>query len=370
MKVLTIVGTRPELIKLSLTIKELDKHTDHILAHTGQNFDYELNDVFFNELQIRKPDYFLNCSKESSMEAIASVLVETDKLVKKIKPDACLLYGDTNSCLAAIALKKNQIPIFHMEAGNRSFDQRVPEEVNRKIVDHLSDINMTLTEHSRKYLIAEGLSAQKVIKTGSSMPEIFSVFAGDIDGSTILNDLQLKQQNYFLVSSHRAENVDSIDNIHDLFDSLNALAEKYQKPIIFSVHPRTKNKIDSSDIQPHNLIQFSKPFGFFDYIHLQKNALCVLSDSGTITEESSLLKFKAITMRPIHERPEGTDVGALIMCSLKKESLLKAVEATLKMEHTPLDIKDYSMTAVSKVVVKTILSYTEFINRTTYYKSA
>lgn len=368
MKVMTVVGTRPELIKLSLTLKELDKHTEHILVHTGQNYDYELNEVFFKELGIRKPDYFLDCGKGSAMEAIASILVETDKLIKKLKPDACLLYGDTNSCLSAIAMKKNQVPIFHMEAGNRSFDQRIPEEVNRKIVDHLSDINMTLTEHSRNYLVKEGLPAQKIIKTGSSMVEVFNTFEKDINNSEVLKTLELQPNKYFVVSCHRAENVDNNKNLKDLMDSLNALADKYQLPVLFPVHPRTQKKLNELDISPHPLLNFSKPMGFFDYIQLQKNSLVVLSDSGTITEESNILGFKAITMRPIHERPEGTDVGALIMTSLKKSSILKAVEVTISMEHQVDKISDYQNLQVSKTVVKTILSYNDFINRTTYYK--
>ena len=365
---MTIVGTRPELIKLSLTLIELDKHVEHILVHTGQNFDYELNEVFFKDLGLRKPDYFLDCAKGSAMESIASILIETDKLIKTVKPDACLLYGDTNSCLAAIAMKKNQIPIFHMEAGNRSFDQRIPEEVNRKIIDHLSDINMTLTEHSRNYLISEGLSAQKIIKTGSSMMEIFNTFAQDIDSSSVLSELCLQPLKYFVVSSHRAENVDDNQNLLNLMNSLNGLADKYQYPVLFPVHPRTQKKLNQLNISPHPLLNFTKPLGFFDYIKLQKNALVVLSDSGTITEESNLLGFKAITMRPIHERPEGTDVGALIMTSLKSKSILNAVEVTINMNHKPDIVSDYKNPQVSKTVVKTILSYTDFINRTTYYK--
>ncbi len=367
---MTIVGTRPELIKLSMTLKELDKHTEHILVHTGQNYDYELNQVFFDDLQIRKPDHFLNCGQGHAIEAIADILCKTNELIEQHKPDACLLYGDTNSCLSAIAMKKSQIPIFHMEAGNRSFDQRVPEEVNRKIIDHLSDINMTLTEHSRNYLVQEGLSAQKIIKVGSSLPEVFRAYNSNIEQSQILSKLGLTEKKYFLVSCHRAENVDDENSLSALIQGLNQVAETYAFPLLFSVHPRTQNKLNQLNLKLHPLLQLSKPLGFFDYNQLQKKALCVLSDSGTITEESNILGFPAVTMRAIHERPEGTDVGAIIMSSTQPDSILQSVKATLELNHQPALIEDYQLNQeVSKVVVKTILSYTEFIRRTVYFKT-
>ena len=295
-KVMTIVGTRPEIIKLSRVISELDKFTTHILVHTGQNYDYELNEIFFKDLQIRKPDHFLNAVGKNSAETISKVIYESDKIIEKEKPDAVLLYGDTNSCLSVISAKRKQVPIFHMEAGNRCFDQRVPEEINRKIVDHLSDINMPLTDHAKQYLIKEGIDASSIIKTGSCMKEILKFYSNEIENSTIHKTLGLKPKKYFLVSAHREENVDYEENLESLLLSLNSISEKYGIPLIVSTHPRTKDRITKmkTKVKPHKLISFLKPLGFFDYINLQKNSFCVISDSGTITEESSILGFPAI----------------------------------------------------------------------------
>jgi len=366
MKVMTIVGTRPEIIKLALTIKELDKYTDHVIVHTGQNYDYELNEVFFNDLELRKPDYFLEASAENAVKTIANVIAKSDEVMEKEKPDAVLLYGDTNSCLSIISAKRRKIPIFHMEAGNRCFDQRVPEEINRKIVDHLADINLVLTEHSRRYLEREGIRPETIIKTGSSMKELLQKYMNRIDNSKILDDLKLTKGKYFVVSSHREEVVDDPENLKNLIESLNALIEKYNFQVVFSVHPRTRNRLDKlKDISINNKIVFSKPFGFFDYIFLQRNAFCVMSDSGTITEESSLLGFPAITTRNAHERPEGNDEATLIMSGYKKDRVLKAVEVVTSQfqNNETFDIiNDYKVNNVSKKVVRVILSYTSYIN--------
>ncbi len=365
MKVMTIVGTRPEIIKLAETIKELDKYTDHILVHTGQNFDYELNEVFFKDLELRKPDYFMNAAGKNAAQTIANVIAKTDEILEKENPDAILLYGDTNSCLSIIAAKRRKIPIFHMEAGNRCFDLRVPEEINRKIVDHLSDINLVLTEQSRNYLEREGIAPETIIKTGSSMKELFLKYKEKIENSDILERLNLKKGGYFVVSSHREEVVDSPENLKDLIESLNGLIEKYNYPIIFSTHPRTKKQLEKiADLKADERIIFSKPFGFFDYISLQKNAACTLSDSGTITEESSILGFPAVTIRNAHERPEGNDEGTLVMCGYKRDRVLKAVEVVMRQHReNPMHIvKDYEADNVSKKVVRTILSYTDYVN--------
>ena len=366
MKVMTIVGTRPEIIKLALTIKELDKYTEHILVHTGQNFDYELNEVFFKDLELRKPDYFLNTAAKNAVKTIANVISKSDVVMEKEKPDAVLIYGDTNSCLSILSAKRRKIPIFHMEAGNRCFDLRVPEEINRKIVDHLSDINFVLTEHSRRYLEREGIKPETIIKTGSSMNELMQKYMSRIDNSDILNTLNLSKNKYFVVSSHREEVVDEPENLKELITSLNTLVEKYSYPILFSLHPRTKNRLEKlKNITLSDKIIFSKPLGFIDYIHLQKNAFCVLSDSGTITEESSLLRFPAITIRNVHERPEGNDEATLIMSGYKTERVLKAVEVVtdqLKNKDVFYTISDYKTDNVSKKIVRLILSYTDYVN--------
>ncbi len=370
-KVMTIVGTRPEIIKLSRVIAELEKFTDHILVHSGQNYDYELNQVFFNEMGIKKPDYFLNAAGENPAETIGNVIMKSDALLAEVKPDAVLLYGDTNSCLSVISAKRRKIPVFHMEAGNRCFDQRVPEEINRKIVDQLSDINMILTEHARRYLIAEGIRAETVIKTGSSMREVLDFYKEEIDNSTVLERLALSEKEFFVVSTHREENIDSEKNFSDLLESLNKMAETYGKRVIVSTHPRTRNKLKAIKTKEFNsLIEFMKPLGFFDYIALQKNAYCAVSDSGTITEESAILGFPAITIRQAHERPEGMDEGTLIMSGLKSDDILSAIEIVTKQwreNHNVVHmVEDYKAYNVSKKVVRIIVSYIDYINRTVW----
>lgn len=371
--VMTIVGTRPEIIKLSRVIAELERYTNHILVHTGQNYDYELNEVFFDEMGIKKPDHFLNAAGDNPAVTIGNVIAASDELMAEVQPDAVLLYGDTNSCLAVISAKRRKIPVFHMEAGNRCFDQRVPEEINRKIVDQLSDINMTLTEHARRYLIDEGVRPETVIKTGSSMGEVLAHHKAEILSSDVLQRLNLKEKEFFIVSAHREENVDSVKNFSDLLASLNAIAGKYGKKIIFSCHPRTRNKlaeVNAVDFNP--LIEFMKPLGFFDYIALQMKSYCAISDSGTITEESSLLGFPAITIRQAHERPEGMDEGALIMSGLESDDVLNAIDiVTQQWQEAPDNIRivsDYDVDNVSKKVVRIITSYIDYINRTVWKK--
>jgi UDP-N-acetylglucosamine 2-epimerase len=373
LKVMTIVGTRPELIKLSRVISELEKYTNHLIIHTGQNYDYELNEVFFKELGIPKPNYFLNAVGKTVAITIGNIIGKVDDVLDKEKPDAILVYGDTNSCLSVISAKRRKIPIFHMEAGNRCFDQRVPEEINRKIVDHTSDINMVLTDHARRYLIAEGIRPEMIIKTGSSMKEVLNFHKKQIEASTVLSTLDLKKNDYFLVSTHREENIDSKENFKAMLDSLNAIVEKYQKRIIVSTHPRTRIKLESIDkAYINDKIEFMKPMGFFDYIALQLNAFCVVSDSGTITEESSLLDFPAVTIRQAHERPEGMDEGTLIMCGLSKEHVINSIkvvtEQHLEKEKTFRIISDYNVENVSKKVLRIIMSYTEYINREVWHK--
>jgi UDP-N-acetylglucosamine 2-epimerase (non-hydrolysing) len=368
---MTIVGTRPEIIKLSRVIAELEKYTNHILVHSGQNYDYELNEVFFNDMGIKKPDYFLNAAGENAAETIANVIKKSDQLLAEVNPDAVLLYGDTNSCLSVISAKRRKIPVFHMEAGNRCFDQRVPEEINRKIVDQLSDINMTLTEHARRYLIAEGIRPETVIKTGSSMLEVLNHHKEEIENSDVLDRLGLAPKDFFIVSTHREENVDSEQNFTDLLESLNKIAETYGKRIIVSTHPRTRKKLEAMDAKAFNpLVEFMKPLGFFDYIALQKNAYCAISDSGTITEESSILNFPAITIRQAHERPEGMDEGTLIMSGLKSDDIVNAIEIVTKQwEENPEVVhmvEDYRADNVSKKVVRIIVSYIDYINRTVW----
>ncbi len=373
LKVMTIVGTRPEIIKLSRVMAELDKYTDHIIVHTGQNFDYELNEIFFQELHIRKPDYFLNAAGKNAAETIANVIQKSDELMDELQPDALLLYGDTNSCLSVISAKKKKIPIFHMEAGNRCFDQRVPEEVNRKIVDHLSDINMPLSEHARRYLLAEGLRPETVIKTGSPMTEVLRYHLSEIENNDILEKEGLKRGDYFIVSTHREENVDSERNFANLLDALGAIVEKYHKKVIVSTHPRTRKKLEAMGfINSNPMIEFMKPFGFLEYVKLQQNAFCVISDSGTITEESSILRFPAITIRQAHERPEGMDEGALIMSGLNKERILESIDIVTSQfaeNNSSIHlIPDYMANNVSKKVVRIILSYTDYVNRTVWHK--
>ena len=371
-KVMTIVGTRPEIIKLSRVIAELEENVEHILVHTGQNYDYELNEIFFNDLRVKKPDHFLNCVGDTTAETIANIISKSDKIIEEVQPDAVLLYGDTNSCLSVISAKKRQVPIFHMEAGNRCFDQRVPEELNRKIVDHLSDINMPLTEQARGYLISEGIRPETIIKTGSCMKEILNFYKSEISESQVLKNIELKKDNYFIVSIHREENVDYKSNLENLLHSLNAVAEKYRLPVIVSTHPRTKNRIEQlgGDIKVNPLINFMKPMGFFDYIKLQQEAKCVISDSGTITEESSILGFPAIMIRKAHERPEGMDEGTLIMSGLEKERVLESINVMVSQnkKFTSNIIKDYNVDNVSIKVTRIILSYIDYVNRTVWKK--
>lgn len=371
LKVMTIVGTRPELIKMSRVIAAFDQHTRHILVHTGQNYDYELNQVFFDDLSIRRPDYFLEAVGENAAQTIARVIEKADEVLALEQPDAVMLYGDTNSCLAIIAAKRRKIPVFHMEAGNRCFDQRVPEELNRKVLDHLSDINMVLTEHARRYLMAEGIRPETIIKTGSHMREVLDYYMPKIESSDVLTAMKLESKRFFIVSAHREENVDSTQNLSDLLDTLNSVAETYNLPVIVSTHPRTQKRLDAlgkQNLHPH--IQFMKPFGFCDYIKLQMEALCVISDSGTITEEASLLNLPAITIRNAHERPEGMDVGTLIMSGLKKERVLDAIKITISHHHdghrTVNAVADYENQFVSTQILKVVTSYVDYINRTVW----
>lgn len=375
LKVMTIVGTRPELVKMSRVIVELDQHTKHVLVHTGQNYDYELNQLFFEDLSIRKPDYFLEAFGDNAAKTIARVIEKSDAVMEQEKPDAVMLYGDTNSCMAVLSAKRRKIPVFHMEAGNRCFDQRVPEELNRKVLDHLSDINLVLTEHARRYLIAEGIRPETIIKTGSHMREVLDYYMPKIEASQVLLRMGLTPGRYFVVSMHREENVDTPDNLTDLLQTLKALAEQYQIPVIVSTHPRTQKRLDALNLgKLDSRIQFLKPFGFCDYVKLQAEALCVVSDSGTITEEGSLLNLPAVTIRDAHERPEGMDVGTLIMAGLRKEHVLDAVRVIIAQHKrgtrviAPVD--DYEVPSVSKKILRIVLSYTGYTNRTVWRKDS
>lgn len=374
LKVLTLVGTRPEIIKLSRVIHELEAHTEHVLVHSGQNYDYELNEIFFQQLGIRKPDYFLNSAAETLAQTIANVIARADEVMENVAPDAILFLGDTNSCLAVIPAKRRKIPIFHMEAGNRCFDQRVPEENNRKIVDHLSDINLPYTEHARRYLLAEGIKPETVIKTGSPMREVLNHYLPLIQQSEVLVQLGVGPRGYFVVSAHREENVDSEQNLRKLLDALNAVVDRYGNPVIFSTHPRTRSRLAKFGIDDlHPAIRFLKPLGFLDYVKLQMNAFCVISDSGTITEESALLNFPAITVREAHERPEGMDVGTLIMTGLDAGRIIESIEVVTR-QWNPKSREfavpeDYEADNVSKKVLRVILSYTDYVNRTIWHKS-
>ncbi|CAG4904759.1 non-hydrolyzing UDP-N-acetylglucosamine 2-epimerase [Paraburkholderia gardini] len=373
LKVMTIVGTRPELIKMSRVIAEFDEYTQHVLVHTGQNFDYELNQVFFDDLGIRRPDHFLGAVGDSAAQTIARVIEKADAVLAEERPDALLLYGDTNSCLSVISAKRRKIPVFHMEAGNRCFDQRVPEELNRKVLDHLSDMNLVLTEHARRYLLAEGIPADRIIKTGSHMQEVLQYYMPKIAKSDILERLRLKVGGYFLLSTHREENVDSPSNLQDLLDTLQALVKKYDIPVIVSTHPRTRQRLEALGVGGVDArIQFLKPFGFFDYVKLQMEALCVLSDSGTITEEASLLNLPAITIRNAHERPEGMDEGTLIMSGLKTDRVLDAVSVVMRQRRVdgrPIKlVSDYAGGEVSQKILRVVLSYVDFVNRVVWSK--
>jgi UDP-N-acetylglucosamine 2-epimerase (non-hydrolysing) len=373
LRVMTIVGTRPEIIKLSQVMKELDQHVDHTIVHTGQNYDYELNELFFEQLEIRKPDIFLEAIKGTPSETIGDIIAKADKVFNKIKPEALLIYGDTNSCLSVIPAKKRKIPIFHMEAGNRCFDQRVPEEVNRKIVDHLSDINLPLSEQARDYLIAEGIKPETVIKTGSPMTEVLNANMKNILSSDILKKEGLKPKEYIIMSIHREENVDSPKNFSDLLESIDALSKTYRFPIIISTHPRTRKKLEEIGYQNKNpLIRFSKPYGFHEYNNLQINSFCVISDSGTIAEEGSILNLPAVTIRQAHERPEGMDETTVIMSGLNKTRVLQSVAVATTHNTQEVrsikPVKDYETDNVSKKILRIILSYVDYVNRTVWHK--
>ena len=371
LKVMTVVGTRPEIIRLSAVINKLESSEaiEHILVHTGQNYDYELNEVFFNDFKLKKPDYFLESAVGNAIETIGNILIKIDKVLEEVKPDAFLVLGDTNSCLAAIAAKRKKIPIFHMEAGNRCFDQRVPEETNRKIVDHIADINLTYSDIAREYLLREGILPDRVIKTGSPMFEVINSRLQDIEKSDILERLGLEENKYFVVSSHREENISSEKNFLSLVDSLNAVAEKYNIPIIVSTHPRTRKMIEEKNIKFNPLISLMKPLGFNDYIKLQIKSKAVLSDSGTISEESSILKFKALNLREAHERPEAMEEASVMLVGLKKERILQGLEILeTQARETLRNVNDYSMPNVSDKVLRIILSYTDYINRVVWSK--
>ena len=372
LKVMTIVGTRPEIIRLSRTIAKLDEFCEHVLVHTGQNYDYELNEVFFIELGIRKPDVFLEAAGKNAAESIGQIIIAADQAMEDFKPDALLLLGDTNSSLSAIPAKRRKIPIFHMEAGNRCFDFRVPEEINRRIVDHTSDINLTYSEIARDYLLREGFPPDQVIKTGSPMREVLDYYSAEIDSSDIINKLSLVPYQYFLVSSHREENVDSPESLMKIINILNDLATRYKSPIIFSTHPRTRKRLEDLGVETNPLIQFLKPFGFFDYIKLQVEARCVLSDSGTITEESSILNFPALNIREVHERPEGFEEASVIMVGLNLHTVTQALNV---LDSQPRGasrllrlVDDYAPQNVSDKMLRIILSYTDFVNRKVWHK--
>lgn len=371
LKVMTVIGTRPEIIRLSAVINRLENSEaiDHILVHTGQNYDYELNEVFFEDFNLKKPDYFLNAATGTAIETVGNILIKIDPILDTVKPDAFLVLGDTNSCLCAIAAKRRHIPIFHMEAGNRCFDQRVPEETNRKIVDHTADINLTYSDIAREYLLREGLPADRIIKTGSPMFEVLNSRKEDIENSMILDELSLVQDEYFLVSAHREENISSEENFSNLVESLNTIAEKYQYPVIISTHPRTMKMIQQKGVQFHSLIQTMKPMGFNDYNKLQMNAKAVLSDSGTISEESSILNFKALNIRQAHERPEAMEEASVMMVGLSSERILEGLSVLETQEKDTLrQVSDYSMPNVSEKVLRIILSYTDYVNRVVWKK--
>ena len=373
LKVMTIVGTRPELIKMSRVIAEFDQYTDHILVHTGQNHDYELNQIFFEDLTIRKPDYFLGAIGNNAMQTIARIIEESDAVIEKECPDAIMLYGDTNSCLAVIPAKRRKIPVFHMEAGNRCFDERVPEELNRKVIDHLSDINLVLSDHARRYLISEGIRPENIIKTGSHMNEVLSYYMPKISNSDALKRMGLTSEKFFIVSAHREENIDSKENMSNMISTLNAIADQFDIPIIISTHPRTKKRLDGMEVgKLSHHIKFLKPFGFCDYIKLQMEALCVISDSGTISEEASILNLPAITIRDAHERPEGMDEGAFIMSGLQKERVLNALNVVIsqhdRTNRVMHPVEDYQAGEVSKKILRIVLSYVDHVNRKTWFK--
>ena len=388
LKVMTLVGTRPEIIRLCRVIAELESQTDHILVHTGQNYDYELNEIFFEDLELRRPDYFLGAAGGGggACQTIGNILIQLDRLLTEVRPDAFLVLGDTNSALGAIVAKRHKIPIFHMEAGNRCFDQRVPEETNRRIVDHISDINLTYSEQARDYLLREGLAPQMVMKSGSPMYEVLHHYMAKIDASDIVARLQLTPRQYFVVSAHREENVDSQRNLNDLLDSLEAIANRWQYPLIVSTHPRTRKRLNTIGLAEdgtnasagdgtypgiRQYCRFLKPLGFSDYVKLQKEAFCTISDSGTITEESSILGIPAITPRQAHERPEGMDEGVVIMSGLRPERVVQSIDVVTRQfaqRGIPRIVGDYNQPNVSRNIVRIILSYTDYVNRTVWFR--
>ncbi|WP_211451735.1 non-hydrolyzing UDP-N-acetylglucosamine 2-epimerase [Collimonas antrihumi] len=372
LKVMTVVGTRPEIIRLSRVMAKLDEYCDHVIAHTGQNYDYELNEIFFQDLEVRKPDHFLNAAGANAAETIGKVIIAVDAVLAQVQPDALLILGDTNSCLAAIPAKRRKIPIFHMEAGNRCFDQRVPEETNRKIVDHTADMNLTYSAIAREYLLREGLPPDRIIKTGSPMFEVLNHYKAGIDASDAVSRLGLTEGKYFVVSAHREENIDSDTNFAKLVNTLNAVAEAYGEPVIVSTHPRTQKKVDAKAITFHPLVRLLKPLGFKDYVKLQACSRAVLSDSGTITEESSILNFPALNIREAHERPEGMEEAAVMMSGLEVDRVLqslKILESQNRSEERDLKlVADYSVPNVSDKVVRIIHSYTDYVNRKVWHK--
>jgi len=372
LKIATVVGTRPEIIRLACVLKKLDEHCEHILIHTGQNYDYELNEIFFDDLGIRKPDYFLGAAGSTGAETIGNVIIEVDKVLEEIQPEAMLVLGDTNSCMALLPAKRRKIPTFHMEAGNRCFDQRVPEEINRRLVDHMADINLTYSSIARDYLLSEGLPADMVIKTGSPMLEVLNTYRDGIESSDVLTRLELKSYKFFVVSAHREENIDSDKNFLNLMESLNAIAETYQMPIIVSTHPRTRKRIDEIKVELNPMIQLLKPLGFKDYNKLQMSAKAVLSDSGTINEEASIMNFPALNLREAHERPEGMEEAVVMMTGLEKERIMQSLAI---IDNQPRDeqrlmrkVFDYSMPNVSDKIVRIVHSYTDYVNRVVWKK--
>lgn len=374
LKIMTVIGTRPEIIRLSRVMAKLDEYCDHVIVHTGQNYDYELNEIFFKDLEVRKPDHFLNAAGSNAAETIGKIIIGIDAVLAEVQPEALLILGDTNSCLAAIPAKRRKIPIFHMEAGNRCFDQRVPEEINRKIVDHTADINLTYSDIAREYLLREGLLPDRIIKTGSPMYEVLHHYKAGIDASNVLAQLALTEGKYFTVSAHREENIDSELNFAKLIKTLNAIAEHYQQPVIVSTHPRTQKKIDAKGVSFHPLIRLLKPLGFKDYVKLQMGSRAVLSDSGTITEESSILNFPALNIREAHERPEGMEEAAVMMTGLETERVLQGLAILATQQRGEVRnltiVSDYSVSNVSEKVVRIIHSYTDYVNRTVWSKPA
>ena len=372
LKIVTVVGTRPEVIRLACVIKKLDEHCEHILIHTGQNYDYELNEIFFNDLGIRKPDYFLGTAGNTGAQTIGNVIIEVDKVLEEIQPEAVLVLGDTNSCMALLPAKRRKIPTFHMEAGNRCFDQRVPEEINRRLVDHMADINLTYSSIARDYLLSEGLPADMVIKTGSPMFEVLNTYRDGIDSSDVLLRLGIKEYEFFLVSGHREENIDSDKNFLNLIDSINAIAETYQLPVIISTHPRTQKRIDEIKAELNPMIRLLKPLGFKDYNKLQVSAKVVLSDSGTINEEASIMNFPALNLRETHERPEGMEEAVVIMTGLEKERIMQSLSIIDKQprgkQRLIRQVSDYSMPNVSEKILRIVHSYTDYVNRNIWKK--